>query len=92
MTRCIEPQLRFQFQRRTRIEAKFNGGEVSGDAGLLPLRQFDESRGLTAGLAACLGDERQAGKVAHSPTSLLRQRMYQIVAGYEDANDAGREP
>lgn len=90
MTRSIEPHLRFRFQPHVRVVGAFDGGEVSGDAGLLPLRQFDERQGLTARLAACLGEERQAGKIAHSNQSLFRQRIYQIVAGYEDANDAGR--
>ena len=90
MTSCIESQLRFRFQGQARVVAAFDGGEVSSDAGLLPLRQFDDSRGLTRRLAACLAESRQPGKIAHSQTSLLRQRVYQIAAGYEDANDADR--
>ena len=90
MTRCIEPQLAFYFQTQPRIRAGFDGGELSSNGGLLPLRQFDERHGLTRRLAACLGDRRQAGKVQHSIATLLRQRVYQIIAGYEDANDAER--
>lgn len=63
---------------------------MSSDGGLLPLRQFDERHGFTRRLAACLGDGRQAGKVAHAVPTLLRQRVYQIISGYEDANDAQR--
>ena len=37
-----------------------------------------------------LRDPRQGGRVRHSSLSLLRQRVYQIVAGYEDGNDADR--
>jgi len=90
VTRCIEPQLAFQFQGQPRIRARFDGGELSSDGGLLPLRQFDERHGLTRRLAACLEDRRQASKVEHSIATLLRQRVYQIIGGYEDANDAGR--
>jgi hypothetical protein len=90
VTRCIEPQLRFEFQSQPTVRGRFDGGELSSDGGLLPLRQFDERHGLTRRLAARLGDRRQAAKVEHPLPTLLRQRIYQIIAGYEDANDAGR--
>src|ERR1700693_4597965 len=41
-------------------------------------------------MAACLRDERQAGKIDHQLTELLRQRVYGIACGYPDANDADR--
>ena len=90
MTERIGPQLGFFFQGQPRIRAAFDGGELSSDGGLLPLRQFDERGRFTRQLAACLEDRREAGKVAHAAVSLLRQRVYQIVSGYEDANDADR--
>jgi len=39
---------------------------------------------------ALLRDPRQQNRVEHASLSLFRQRLYQIVAGYEDANDADR--
>jgi len=39
---------------------------------------------------ALLSDPRQDDRVRHQSLALLRQRIYQIVAGYEDANDADR--
>src|SRR2546421_3322864 len=39
----------------------------------------------------CSSDlDRDNSRVSHPGLSLLRQRLYQIVAGYEDANDADR--
>jgi Transposase DDE domain group 1 len=52
------------------------------------LREFDERLGLTAGLDELLMDQRDRRYVTHSALTLLRQRVYQIAAGYEDANDA----
>ena len=89
MTKCI-PQLTFSFYRRQLIRADFSGGQITSDAGLLALRAFDQRHGLTRELAQHLRDPRQGGRVRHSSLSLLRQRVYQIVAGYEDANDADR--
>src|SRR5215467_14765981 len=89
MTSCI-PQLSFSFYRHRSIRADFSGGQITSDAGLLPLRAFDQRHGLTRELARHLRDPRQDNRVRHSSLSLLRQRVYQIVAGYEDANDADR--
>jgi hypothetical protein len=90
MTSCCIPQLSFSFYRHQPIRADFSGGQISSDAGLLPLRAFDQRYGLTHGLAECLCDPREEERVRHSVLSLFRQRLYQIVAGYEDANDADR--
>jgi len=68
----------------------FLGGQITSDAGLLPLRAFDQRYGLTCGLAEHLCDPRDEERVHHSVLSLFRQRLYQIIAGYEDANDADR--
>jgi hypothetical protein len=68
----------------------FSGGQITSDAGLLPVRAFDERYSLTRRLAELLDDPREEERVRHSALSLFRQRIYQIVAGYEDSNDADR--
>jgi hypothetical protein len=45
--------------RRT-IEASFDGGAISSDAGVLLLRQADERVGLTRAVAKAFGDGRRA--------------------------------
>jgi hypothetical protein len=89
VTDCI-PQLVFSFYRHRPIRADFSGGQISSDAGLLPLRAFDHRHGLTRDLVERLNDPREDERVRHSALSLFRQRLYQIIAGYEDANDADR--
>ena len=90
MTSCCIPQLSFSFYRHRPLRADFSGGQISSDAGLLPLRAFDQRHGLTRDLAKCLTDFREEERTRHSVLSLFRQRLYQIIAGYEDANDADR--
>jgi hypothetical protein len=90
LIQSVLSQLNFSFYRHQPIRADFSGGQITSDAGLLPLRAFDQRHGLTRELAQHLRDPRQGGRVRHSSLSLLRQRVYQIVAGYEDANDADR--
>jgi hypothetical protein len=84
-TGCV-PQLDFGFQAGTTV--RFDGGSLTSDAGLLILREFDDRFRLTADLASAYADPRRADRVEHSILALLRQRVYQIVAGYEDADDS----
>jgi hypothetical protein len=89
MTDC-PTQLTFDFLPRQAVVADFDGGLITSDAGLLPLRQLDERLGWTAAVADALHDPRQAGKVGHDLLGLVRQRILALLAGYEDANDHTR--
>src|SRR3989449_11486845 len=86
----VLPQLSFSFYRHQPVLADFSGGQITSDAGLLSLRSFDQRHKLTRDWAARLSDPRQDDRIRHDSQTLLRQRLYQIVAGYEDANDADR--
>jgi hypothetical protein len=90
LIQSVLPQLSFSFYRHQSIHADFSGGQITSDAGLLPLRAFDQRHDLTSDLAQQLSDRRADDRVHHDSLALLRQRIYQIVAGYEDANDADR--
>ena len=69
------------------VIGRFDGGELSSDAGLLLVAEADRVLGLTAALSAVLPDRRQQSKVQHDLLSMLRERIYAIALGYEDAND-----
>src|SRR5918996_5023685 len=66
----------------------FDGGRLSSDGGLVLLGDPDDQLGLTRRLAAVLRDRRDARRVDFTLHDLLKQRVLQIAAGYEDANDA----
>jgi hypothetical protein len=83
--------LTFRYQGlRPSIVARFDMPHASSDGGLVLLKAVDERLGLTETLAACLTDGRQPGKVTHSRLDLVRQRVFRLVAGYLDGNDAAR--
>ena len=88
MTKCNTEQLGFSFLRKRKLTVDFGGGEITSDSGLLLVRQADQSLGLLEGLANCITDRRDARYTDHDLLTLIRQRIYQIVAGYEDCNDA----
>jgi hypothetical protein len=62
-------------------------GKLSGDAGLLPIRQFDQYIGLTRAFAEALDDPRDPHLTEHTFLEMVRSRVYGILAGYEDQND-----
>ena len=67
------------------IVVQNSAGRLSSDAGLLIVREFDERIGLTRQFAAALMDRRR--QPAHSLLAMVRQRVYGVLAGYEDQND-----
>jgi hypothetical protein len=71
-----------------KVEADFLGGEVTSDAGLLLFREVDRTLRLTERIAPLLRERRDVRYTDHSTLDLLRRRVFQIVAGYEDADAA----
>jgi len=68
--------------------ATFDTPLQSSDGGAILLKAIDDELTLTAQLAACLPEWRQAGKIAHDLPTLIRQRCFGLACGYADANDA----
>ena len=71
-----------------RLVARFDGGQLSSDGGLVALREVERRLGLADRLAACIDDPRSPERVQHGLATILRFRMLMIAAGYEDGNDA----
>lgn len=86
-TQC-SAQLAFPFFQKAQLVATSDAGDVVTDPGLLLIREFDERVGFTAALTKHLPDPRDPFRIRHSSQELFRQRLYQIIAGYEDCNDA----
>ena len=85
-TDCISP-IELHFQRKPLV-LSCDAPDISSDGGALLLRQLDDRLGLTRSFAALLDDERAPGRRRHDRSEQLRQRVYQIVLGYEDCLDA----
>ena len=75
MTDCIEPQLHFSFYSKQKLLVRFDGGEMTSDAGLLLLRQFDHPEcAPKAGLRTLL-DFVPAPAEAFALRASLRRRL-----------------
>ena len=70
------------------VVARFDGGRLSSEGGLLALREIERRLGVADRLAACLKDPRAPERVWHRLAEIIRFRMLMIAAGYEDGNDA----
>lgn len=70
------------------VLAAFDQAHSSSDGGGLLLKAVDERLGLSAKLADCLRDDRDASRVQHGIEEILRQRLFAIALGHPDCNDA----
>jgi hypothetical protein len=70
------------------VVARFDGGHLSSDAGVLVLREIARRLGLAERLAACIDDPRDQNQIVHTLAALIEFRMLMIASGYEDGNDA----
>jgi len=86
-TQCTVQLELFEVDRK-RVTVDFAGGQMVSDAGLLPIRQLDGDLGILAEAARRLPDPRSQDHITFSIEQLLAQRVYQILAGYPDGNDA----
>ena len=80
-------QIVFGFHPRRTVVVETSAVQLSGDAGLLVVREFDERAGLTADFAAAIEDTRDPVFTQHSLLAMVRQRVYGLLADYEDQND-----
>jgi hypothetical protein len=61
--------------------------QATSDAGLLPIREFDERIGFTQQFAAAISDPREPSAVVHPVLDMVRMRVYGILADYPDQDD-----
>jgi hypothetical protein len=77
----------FQQLGRRGVIGRFDGGQISSDAGGLLLREVERRFGILEGFSACFRDYRDRQRIEHSVGALISQRVYGIALGYEDLND-----
>ena len=69
------------------LVARFDGGRMSSDGGVLLLREIEARLGIGELLASCLPDPRDPGRVLHGYDEMIRARLFAIACGYEDGDD-----
>jgi hypothetical protein len=89
MTEC-NSDLPYDFYSHRSLVVRFSDLELSSDAGILLARQAEAQMQVCQAIAECIEEWRDPDKITHSLPQLVSQRVYQIVGGYEDANDSNR--
>jgi len=69
------------------VEAAFDGGTITSDAGALLLGATERTIGLIERFAGCFADRRRPELIEHAVATLVGQRVYGIALGYEDLVD-----
>jgi hypothetical protein len=86
-TECSAEEFAFGIVDGRAVEAAFDAGLVTSDAGGLLLGASDRAIGLIERFAHCFRDHRNAELIEHEVATLLGQRVFAIALGYEDLND-----
>jgi len=87
MTDCNTQPLLFSNLKNKKIQADFNGGSLTSDAGAVLLREVDNRIGLIDAINRCIPDPRHPFFIVHDQKTMLAQRIFGIALGYEDLND-----
>ena len=66
----------------------FQGAKITSDVGFLLRREVEDRFKIIAPKGDRLEDLRSPAHTKHSLVQMIRQRVYQIAASYEDCNDA----
>jgi hypothetical protein len=86
-TECSAEVFDFGIVEGRSVEAAFDAGLVTSDAGALLLGATDRAIDLVGRFASCFHDERRAEWIEHEVATLVGQRVFAIALGYEDLND-----
>src|SRR2546430_14446656 len=86
-TECSAERFDFGVVEGRIVEAAFDGGLVTSDAGALLLGATDRAIDLVGRFADCFRDHRRQDLIEHAVGTLIGQRVFGIALGYEDLND-----
>ncbi|MGD9274799.1 MAG: transposase [Desulfobacterales bacterium] len=78
--------IRLDFNKSIFID--FAGAKITSDAGFLMLREVDQRFDIIQSGSKLLKDTRSISHKTHSFEQMIRQRVYQIAAGYENCDNA----
>ena len=70
------------------IEVSFTAPDLSSQGGLLLVNEYEKQNGFLSKLSHCIEDSRCQLLVQHPYYEMIQQRVCQIIAGYEDADDS----
>ena len=76
------------YQGNTSVSVDFSADQISSDGAVVLLEKLARKHKLIKYFSKYIPDTRDQSKVVHSVEKLLKQRVFNLIQGYEDANDA----
>ncbi|BAV94203.1 transposase [Ichthyobacterium seriolicida] len=75
------------YRGRKSVELNFSSSEISSDGSLIMLEKLERDHRLIHYYSKLLPDTRDSRFIIYTREHQLKQRVYMIMLGYEDAND-----
>lgn len=75
------------YRGNTQVCVDFLAEEISSDGALVLLEKLDKKHKLISYLSEHINDKRHPLRTVHSVEKILKQRVFGLMQGYEDAND-----
>ena len=86
-TQCSAEKLSFYELDSREVVGRFDGGEITSDAGGALLREVEKRTGILGRMSECFEDRRDPARIEHRVESMVKQRVMGLCLGYEDLND-----
>ena len=86
-TQCNAEKLAFHELDSREVVGRFDGGEITSDAGGILLREVEKRTAILCRMSECFEDHRDPERIEHTVESLVKQRVMGLCLGYEDLND-----
>lgn len=75
------------YRGNKQINFDFSAEKISSDGSVLLLEKLERKHKIISYFSNIIPDMRDPSRITHSVSKLLKQRVYGIMLGYEDAND-----
>jgi hypothetical protein len=75
------------YRGKTAVHVGFSAESISSDGALVLLEKLERKHKLISHFAAHIPDTRDQARTDHSIFKMLKQHVFSLMQGYEDAND-----
>lgn len=75
------------YRGRTAVSIDFSAGEISSDGAVLLLEKLERKHRILRYFGNVIPEYRDPFRITHSLEKLLKQRVFMLMQGYQDAND-----
>ena len=86
-TQCNAGKLTLHDLDSREVVSRFDGGEITSDAGGILLHEVEKRTGILFRISRCFEDHRDTERIEHTVEWLVKQWVMRLCLGYEDLND-----